>query len=80
MVRAAGGWGRLISERERERRVGWRARGGRPEMGRKGESRVRGGGEAAAAWARFSPARGEEGFSFSFYCPISISLFISFLF
>jgi hypothetical protein len=41
---------------------------------------VRGGGEAAAAWARFSPARGEEGFSFSFYCPISISLFISFLF
>jgi hypothetical protein len=32
--RAAGGWGRFVNERERERRAGWRARGSRPEMGR----------------------------------------------
>jgi hypothetical protein len=43
MVRAAGGWGRLVNKRERAQ--GGLARGGRPEMGRKGESRVRGGGK-----------------------------------
>jgi hypothetical protein len=76
----ADGWGRFVSERERERRAGWRARGSRPEMGRgKGVAGARGGGEVAATWAGFSPARG-EGFSFSFYFIIPLSIFISFSF
>ena len=41
---------------------------------------VAGEGKRPRAWAGFGPARGEEGFSFSFYFPISISIFISFFF
>jgi hypothetical protein len=62
-------------ERESVGRAGARAGAGRKwAEGR--ESRARGG-EAAAAWAGFSPARG-EGFSFSFYFLIPLSIFISF--
>jgi hypothetical protein len=79
--RAAGGWGRFVSEGERERRAGWRARGSRPEMGRgEGVAGARGG-KAVAAWAGFSPARGEGKlfpFSFSFLKLISF-LFLFFL-
>jgi hypothetical protein len=77
--RAAGGWGRFISEGEKESagRAGAHAGAGRKwAEGR--ESRARGG-DAAAAWAGFSPARG-EGFSFSFYFLIPLSIFISFSF
>jgi hypothetical protein len=75
----AGRWGRLVSEREGgEREAAARARDGLA-MGRKGEARARGGGEAAAAWAIFSPAGG-RAFAFSFYFLIPISIFVSFLF
>jgi hypothetical protein len=61
---AADGWGRLVSERERERRAGWRARAGAGRKWAKGrESWARGGRRAAAAWAEFSPAEGGKGFS-----------------
>jgi hypothetical protein len=66
-----------VSARERERLAGGvgssargsverlRARGSRPEMGRRGGSHGRKGGGVAAAWAGFSPARG-RGFPFFF--------------
>jgi hypothetical protein len=57
--RAAGGWGRLVSERERERGAAARARK-QAGNGLKGGSRGRNGGGVAAAWAGFSPARGER--------------------
>jgi hypothetical protein len=77
---AADRWGRSASGRERARESGWQvgparqqeregersgcARESGPAMGRKGgEVRARGG-EAAAAWAGSSPARGEKGFLF----------------
>jgi hypothetical protein len=63
--RAAGGWGRFVSERERAQGGLARARE-QAGNGPRGGSRGREGGEAAAAWAGFGPARG-EGFSFSFY-------------
>jgi hypothetical protein len=78
MVRAAGGWGRLVNKRERAQ--GGLARGGRPEMGRKGESRVRGGGGRGRGMGWIQSNLVGEGFSFSFYFPISISLFIPFFF
>jgi hypothetical protein len=78
MVRAAGGWGRLVNKRERAQ--GGLARGGRPEMGRKGESRVRGGGGSGRGMGWIQSNLVGEGFSFSFYFPISISLFIPFFF
>jgi hypothetical protein len=41
--RAADRWGRFVSERERERRAGWRACRSRPKMGRgEGVAGVRG--------------------------------------
>jgi hypothetical protein len=76
--RLAGGAGSSERERERESER-LHARGSRPATGRKGGARARGG-EAAAAWAESSPARGERVFSFSFYFLIPISIFVSFLF
>jgi hypothetical protein len=64
--RAAGRWGRLVSERERERGRGAgcaRARN-RPEMGRKGRSTgARGGSGRGMGWIQ--PSKG-EGFLFFF--------------
>jgi hypothetical protein len=78
--RAAGRWGRLVSERERGGAERLRARESGPAMGQKGgEARARGGGTAAAAWARSSPARGRRVFSFTFYFLIPISIFVFFL-
>jgi hypothetical protein len=76
--RLAGGVG--SSARERKRAQGGLART-REQAGNgpRGGSRGREGGDAAAAWAGFSPARG-EGFSFSFYFLIPLSIFISFSF
>jgi hypothetical protein len=59
----AGRWGRLVSEREGGERGAAAARGSGPTMGRKGEARARGGGEADAAWAGFSPVGGERELS-----------------
>jgi hypothetical protein len=74
----ADGWGRFVKERESAGRAGARTGAGRKwAEGR--ESRARGGGKAVAAWAGFSPARG-EGFFFSFYFLIPLSIFISFSF
>jgi hypothetical protein len=70
--RVAGRWGWLVSEREGgERGAAARAGAGRL-LGRKGEARARGGGEAAAAWAGFSPAGGK---SFLFFFLFSNSHF-----
>jgi hypothetical protein len=63
--RAAVRCGRLISERERERGAGCARARSRPELGRRG-GRGREGGEAAAAWAGFSPVRGGREFLFFF--------------
>jgi hypothetical protein len=67
MVRAAGGWGRLVNERERESagRAGARARRQAGDGPKGGVAGARGGG-AAAAWAGFSPARGERVSRFLF--------------
>jgi hypothetical protein len=46
-VTAAGRWGRLVSESERARGAGWRARGSRPKGGREGGGRERGKREVA---------------------------------
>jgi hypothetical protein len=80
--RAAGRWGWLVSEREAGCGAGWRARGGRPEMGRerRRSEGTRGGGRPRV-WAGSRPSRGRGGFfSFSFYFLIPISLFASFSF
>jgi hypothetical protein len=62
----AGRWGWLVSEREGgERGAAARAGAGRPVMGRKGETRARGGGKAAVAWAGFGPG-GRRAFLFFF--------------
>jgi hypothetical protein len=76
--RLAGGVG--LSARERERAQGGLARAREhARNGPRGGSRGREGGKVVAAWAGFSPARG-EGFSFSFYFLIPLSIFISFSF
>jgi hypothetical protein len=78
--RAAGRWGRLVSERERGSGAAARAReraGNGPKGRRSASAR---GGEAAVAWAGSSPARGERVFSFTFYFLIPISIFVSFPF
>jgi hypothetical protein len=78
-VSAAGGWGRLVSESERARGAGWRARGSRPEVGREG-GRSREREEGGCRYGPgIDPARGKVSlFYFLFSFPISIS-FISFL-
>jgi hypothetical protein len=78
--RAAGRWGRLVSERERGSGADARGRerAGNGPKGRRSTSAR--GGEAAAAWAGSSPARGERVFSFTFYFLIPISFFVSFPF
>jgi hypothetical protein len=79
--RAAGRWGWLVSEREAGCGADWRARGGRPEMGRgrRWSAGARGG--RSRVWASSRPSRGRgEFFSFSFYFLIPISLFASFFF
>jgi hypothetical protein len=78
--RAADGWGRFAREREAGCGAGWRARGGRPEMGRgRRSASAREGGPRV--WAGIRSSRGRGGFfSFSFYFLIPISLFASFSF
>jgi hypothetical protein len=64
--RGAGRWGWFARERGGECAGGF-ARGSGPAIGPKGgRAGAREGGEAAAAWARFSPAGGRRAFSFSF--------------
>jgi hypothetical protein len=54
----AGRWGWLVSKREGgECGAAAHARAGR-QWAEREKARARGGGEAAAAWARFAPARG----------------------
>jgi hypothetical protein len=77
--RAAGGWGRLVSERERERGAAacaWKQAGNGP----KGGSRGREGGGERPRHGLDSAQLGGEGFPFSFYFLIPISIFISFSF
>jgi hypothetical protein len=79
--RVADGWGRLVSEREGEVRSGRRARGSRPQLGRKrgGGAREKGGGRGC--WAEIRSNRQGEGFyPFSFYFSNPISLFAPFSF
>jgi hypothetical protein len=59
--RAADGWGRFASEREAGCGAGWRARGGRPEMGRERRSAGARGGRGFGPGV--GPAGGGEGFS-----------------
>jgi hypothetical protein len=77
--RAAGRWGRLVSETERGSRAAARVRE-RAGNGPKGRRSAGARGEAAAAWAGSSPARGERVFSFTFYFLIPISIFCIFSF
>jgi hypothetical protein len=73
--RAAGRWGWLVSERWAGCGAGWRARGGRPEMGRERRSAAaRGGGEGRGFGPRVGPAGGGEGF-FLFFFLLSNSYF-----
>jgi hypothetical protein len=78
--RAADGWGRFVSEREGERRAGWRARGSRPEMGR-GENECRRAGRRGRGFGPgIGPAGGERVFLFFFlfsksYFPFCIFFF-----
>jgi hypothetical protein len=60
--RAAGRWGWLVSEREAGCGAGWRARGGKPEVGRERRSAGARGGRPRV-WAGSRPSRGGEGFS-----------------
>jgi hypothetical protein len=72
--RAAGRWGWLVSEREAGCGAGWRARGGRPEMGReRRRSEGTRGGEAAGL-GRESAQQGEEKV-FLFFFLLSNSYF-----
>jgi hypothetical protein len=57
--RAAGRWGWLVSERWAGCGAGWRARGGRPEMGRERRSAAARGGGKAAGLGRGSAQQGE---------------------
>jgi hypothetical protein len=57
--RLAGGAGSSARESDGSARAAARARAGRL-LGRKGEVRARGRGEAAATWAGFGPAGGGE--------------------
>jgi hypothetical protein len=61
--RAADGWGRFVSEREGERRAGWRARGSRPEMGRGENECGRAGRRGRGFGPGIGPAGGGKGFS-----------------
>jgi hypothetical protein len=72
--RAAGRWGWLVSEREAGCGASWRARGGRPEMGRerRRSAGVRGG--EAAGLGRESAQQG-EGRVFLFFFLLSNSYF-----
>jgi hypothetical protein len=80
--RAADGWGRFASEREGERRAGWRARGSRLKLGRGERER----GFAGRCGCGFGPGNGPAGegggvFLFSFLFSNSfIHFFISFSF
>jgi hypothetical protein len=76
--RLAGGAGSLVRERESERSGCARAVACR-QWAERGE-RGREGGAAATAWAKTSPAREGRVFSFTFYFPIPISIFVSFSF
>jgi hypothetical protein len=79
--RAAGRWGWLVSEREAGCGAGWRARGGRPGVGRERRSAGARGGGRPRVWAGSRPSRGRRRFfSFSFYFLIPISLFAFFFF
>jgi hypothetical protein len=65
--RVADGWGRLVSEREGEVWSGCRARGSRPQLGRKRGARARGKGGGLRALGRDSVQQGKERvFSFFF--------------
>jgi hypothetical protein len=71
--RAADGWGRFASEREAGCGAGWRARGGRPEMGR--ERRSAGAREGEAAGLGRESAQQGEGRVFLFFFLLSNSYF-----
>jgi hypothetical protein len=66
-------WGRRVSGARARARSG-------PEVGRGGESRARKGESGRGRGLESTQLGGEKGFSFSFYFPISISIFTSFSF
>jgi hypothetical protein len=72
--RAAGRWGWLVSEREAGCGAGWRARGGRPGVGRERRSAGARGGGTAAGLGRESAQPGEEKV-FLFFFLLSNSYF-----
>jgi hypothetical protein len=76
----ADGWGRFVSEREAERGAGWRARGGRPEMGRKRRRSAGARERRPRVWAGNRPSRGERVFLFFFLFSNSYSPFCIFFF
>jgi hypothetical protein len=83
--RAADGWGRFASEREGERRAGWRARGRRPKMGRGKNERGRAGRCGCGFGPGNGPAGGRRVFLFFFlfsksYFPFCIFFFRTKLF
>jgi hypothetical protein len=71
--RAADGWGHLASERDVGCGAGWRARGGRPKMGRERRSAGAWEGEVAGL-GRDSVQQGEEK-AFLFFFLLSNSYF-----
>jgi hypothetical protein len=65
--RVADGWGRLVSEREGEVRSGCRARGSRPQLGRKRGARARGKRGGCGCWAEIRSNRARRGFLSFFF-------------
>jgi hypothetical protein len=61
--RAADGWGRFASEREAGCGAGWRAREGRPEMGRERRWSAGARGGRPRVWAGSRPTGEGESFS-----------------
>jgi hypothetical protein len=61
--RAADGWGRLASERDAGCGAGWRARGGKPKMGRERRSAGAWEGGGRGFGPGFDPAGRGESFS-----------------
>jgi hypothetical protein len=78
--RAAGRWGWLVSEREANCGAGWRARGGRPEMGRKRRRSAGARGKRPRVWARNRPSRGRETLFLFLFTFSTHFLFVSFSF
>jgi hypothetical protein len=78
--RAAGRWGWLVSEREAGCGAGWRARGGRPGVGRERRSTGAMGGKAAGLGRELAQQVEEKVFLFFFLLSNSYFPFCIFFF